>query len=218
LRYSVLRATTRRDQQKDITVPTKSKKPSKSKKVNVDRKFLMGLANDIYNSKTHKFLRLCNGTLQNGPDPTDSRRPMHCGLGELYFAMTGNQPEADDVSEEDVIDLAVKLSPLNGLREKRDNEARAKLDAAMKTIKKLDLDSDLEDDLVSTLKDKKDEINQIYDEDRDDEEKDFREALDEIPGINDDGCGDDICTTATYRERSKRVAAQIREAASYLPR
>lgn len=101
------------------------KKASKKKApVVVNRKFLLDLANDIYDPKTRRFLRLCCGTLQNGPDPTDEERPMHCGLGELYYAMTGMQPHGDyktgvpSVNEADVIDMACKLSTLNKHRTK----------------------------------------------------------------------------------------------------
>lgn len=203
-------------------MPTKSKVKKTKKNVCVDREFLMSLANDIYNSKTHKFLRLCNGKLQNGPDPTNKKRPMHCGLGELYFAMTGRQPERDGVDEDDVVDLAVKLSPLNGLRTKRDREQHAKLDKMISAIKRLNLEEVLDLDeplngLLYALEDKKSEIDND-DDDRDDEEANFRRALDAIPGENDDGCSDGVCDTSTYRERSKRVAKKIREAASYLPR
>jgi len=191
---------------------------SKSKKVRVDRKFLMNLANDIYNSRNRTFLRLCNGTLQNGPDPTNKKRPMHCGLGELYFAMTGLQPEETGVSEDDIVDLAVELSPLNGLRAKRDREEHAKLDAALKAIKKMDISESLMDTFIYNIDDEKEAIDNIEDDDREDEEKSFRQALDEIPGENDDGRDDDVCSEATYRERSKRVAAQLREAAELLPR
>lgn len=200
-------------------MPTKSKSVKKAKKnVRVDRKFLMDFANDIYNSKTHKFLRLCNGKLQNGPDPTNSKRPMHCGLGELYFAMTGLQPHATGVSEEDVVDIAVKLSPLNGLRAKKDREEHAKLDAAIKAIKKVGLDFYTEADALRPLEEKKEEIDNIDDDERNDEERSFRDALDEIPSENDDSCNDEYCSASDFRERSRRVAAKIREAASYLPR
>lgn len=76
----------------------------KSKKVT--RKFLTDLARDIYNPSTRKYMRLCSGKLQNGPDPKNSR-PMHCGLGELYFAITGVQPEVTGVDEAGVVELAV---------------------------------------------------------------------------------------------------------------
>jgi len=197
---------------------SKSKKSKKAKNVRVDRKFLMNLANDIYNSKTHKFLRLCNGKLQNGPDPTDEDRPMHCGLGELYFRMTGYEPNETGVDESDVVNLAVELSPLAGLREKKDAEARAKLDKAIAAIKKMGLSDDLESNLLYSIDEEKDAIANTEEDERDDEETFFRAALDDIPGENDDGCEDDSCTVANYRERSKRVAAQIRQAASYLPR
>lgn len=180
------------------------KSPKKSKKVDVlvDRKFLTNLANSIYNPKNKTFLRLCNGKLQNGPDPTNAKRPMHCGLGELYFAMTGLQPEATNVSEEGVVNLAVELSPLNGL-----------VDVAKEKAKKAIEASDMHDDIKSILRDVVDNI----DEEELTTEENFREALDRIPGVNDDGCEDGKCSITAYRNRSKRVAEQLRKAAGFLP-
>lgn len=188
----------------------------KSKLAKVDRKFLLGLANTIYDRKTKKFLRLCDGTLQNGPDPTNPKRPMHCGLGELYYAMTGVQPGKAGVDEGDVIDLAVELSPLKGLKEAALREKEQKIKKAARLIKKLDLSVDVIDSLVSTLDDAKTELE---DEDDDSLETQFREVLDEIPGEND-GCGDhgETCTLSVFRERSRRVADKLREAANLLSR
>lgn len=191
---------------------------SKSKKVRVDREFLLNLANDIYNSRNRTFLRLCNGKLQNGPDPTNKKRTMHCGLGELYFAMTGLQPEMTGVSEKDVVDLAVELSPLNGLREKRDREAHANLDAALNAIRKMNISETLKETFIYNIDDEKEAIDNVEDDDRDDEESSFRETLDAIPDENDDDYCNDECDAAIYRERSKRVAAMLKKAASYLPR
>lgn len=198
---------------KKKTVKKVVKKPKFAK---VDRKFLLGLANTIYDHKTKKFLHLCDGKLQNGPDPTNPKRPMHCGLGELYYAMTGVQPEKTGVGEGDVIDLAVELSPLKGLKEAALREKEQKIEKATRLVKKLDLSADVIDSLVSTLDDAKMDL-----EDKDDSlETQFREVLDEIPGENDDGCGDHgaTCTLSVFRERSRRVADKLREAANLLPR
>lgn len=194
----------------------KTAKKKATKRVTVDRKFLMELADLIYNRKTREFLRLCDGTLQNGPDPTNPKRPMHCGLGELYFAMTGVQPRTDAVSEEDVIDLAVKLSPLNGIKEAAAAERKVKIGKAERIVKKLDLSGDLTSDILSLLEDAKDDD---YEED-DSVESKFRSALNDIPAKNDDGCGDEgeMCTINTFRERSRRVADKLREAAALLPK
>lgn len=218
---------------------------AKSKKLNkrvvVNRKFVLDLANRIYNPKTRKFLRLCDGTLQNGPDPTDAARPMHCGLGELYFAMTGRQPHDDNVSEGDVIDLAVELSTIETHYERAEKEA---LDAAQleakrveKALKKLNINKSLLAELLVEV--------DIYASDPDswtewtdvriaDAIEDFRAALGEIPEENDDGHGDSTfveeydletgtvcsrrgCSYEQYRARSCRVARQLREAAKCLP-
>jgi hypothetical protein len=179
--------------------------PTKTKTTDcvVTRKFLLNLADDIYEPKTRKFLRLCNGTLQNGPDPKDAKRSMHCGLGELYFAMTGRQPNQDRVNEDKVIDKAIELSCLSPkvLREK-----------AIVAIEALRLDSELEHSLISYLKDAN-EISAV--------ESEFREILSMIPDVNDedldDGCLDGTCSYETYRNRSMRVARQLRAAAKLLP-
>jgi hypothetical protein len=71
---------------------------------------MLKLADKIYDPKKRTFIRLCYGLLQNGPDPTNGVRTMHCGLGELYFAMTGRHPETDYVLERDVTKMAVTLS------------------------------------------------------------------------------------------------------------
>ncbi len=213
-------------------MPIKKKIVKKAKKpLVVNRKFLTRLADRIYNPADRTFLRLCDGKLQNGPDPTDETRPMHCGLGELYFAMTGKQPEETGVDEGDVVDLAVKLSPLNGLRAKLVEQEEEKFAKAADAIKKLDLPDDAKDTLVCALQDADREHTEDIDEDdRDDDEHYFREALDNIPGENDDGCGNSaaggtnewgdpikVCTLTDFRKRSRRVANQLRAAAKLLP-
>ena len=185
-----------------------TKKTSKSKNVKVNRKFLIDLANRIYDPKTRRFLRLCKGTLQNGPDPTDQERSMHCGLGELYFAMTGRQPQEDHANEDDVVNLAVELSPLNGQRDRaRDN--------AIKTIKALALPEELTDTLVTHVED----TFEFNNEDIEGAEASFRADLNEIPGTNDGDadCRDGTCTYDMFRSRSSRVATQLRRAAKHLP-
>jgi hypothetical protein len=186
-------------------MPTKKS----TKKVAVTRKFLNDLARSIYDSKSRRFLRLCDGTLQNGPDPTNKRRPMHCGLGELYFAMTGRQPEETGVDEHGVVNLAVELSPLEGMADK----ARAK---AVKGIESMGLPEGLKNNLIESVENTDDEEISLV-------ETEFREILDNIPSENDDGCGDEdedgepVCSVSTYRDRSKRVAEQLRAAAKLLP-
>ena len=78
---------------------------NKNKIKPLDSKFFTDLANKIYDPKSHKFLRLCSGSLTNGPDPENSKRRMHCGLGELYFAITGEH--TGKLSEEDVIKITM---------------------------------------------------------------------------------------------------------------
>lgn len=178
-----------------------SKKQKKVAPQQVTRQFLLDLAHTIYDTKTRRFLRLCDGKLQNGPDPTNPQRPMHCGLGELYFAMTGVQPEDDNVGEDDVVNLAVELSPFR----KNPKTARSRAIAAVKAL-------GLSDDLSGSLIEK---IDDADDCDLNGNEREFREILDEIPGAND-GCHGS-CDRDTYRRRSQRVAAELRKAARLLP-
>lgn len=177
----------------------------KTKKVRVTRKFLMDLANRIYDPTTRRFLRLCKGVLQNGPDPTDKKRPMHCGLGELYFAMTGRQPEeSTGVCEDDVIDLAVELSSLNGQFDRLRSEAIEK-------ISSLNIPEAMKRDMISIVSDA-DEEDFAADVTK------FRDLLDKIPTENDnDDCSQHSCIAADYRVRSRRVAKLLREAARLLP-
>jgi hypothetical protein len=193
----------------------KSRKPAVKKpapkKVVVNRKFLLDLADHIYNPKTKTFLRLCNGTLQNGPDPTDSKRPMHCGLGELYLEMTGHQPEADGVSESQVIDKAVELGPFAVLENATVEKARAGI-KALKLPKHIETAAILNIDEELANRDEG-EITDFADKG----ERKFREALDLIPNKNDDGCDDEVCTDDRYGKRSARVAKQLRKAAALLP-
>ena len=183
-------------------MPTK-KKPVKK----VTRKFLLDLANKVYDPKTKRFLRLCDGSLQNGPDPTNPRRPMHCGLGELYFAMTGRQPETDtNIDEEGVIDLAVERSTL------KNKASKDAVSDACDAIHELDIPDPIKEHLIDSLRNVDD--NDFMSE----EEEQFRIILDGIPGENDDGCGhDEKCSVTDFRARSKRVAAAFRQAAKLLP-
>lgn len=195
----------------------------KHKKTNVvvNQQFLLDLANDIYDPKSRKFLRLCDGKLTNGPDPTDSTRPMHCGLGELYYAMTGRHTTEDHVSEDDVVETAIRLSTLPNLEEIRDEkqlEVAAAADRAVAVIKALKLPKQLEDELVDQAESFELDIG---DEDVNEKHRAFHDALGDIPGSNDDGdgdaCGIDAKSNAVYRERSRRVASQLRKAAKLLP-
>jgi hypothetical protein len=163
----------------------------------VTKKVLNKIADDIYNPKTGHYLNLCKGTLQNGPDPVCQARPMHCGLGELYFVVTGHQPEDDEVNEEQVIQELIKRSTIN------EADGVAREDAVAK-IKKLGLYEELTDDLVSKAEDFEFEL-----------ENKFYDTLNEIPNENDRGAAE---TEKAYFERAKRVAAVLRRAAALLPR
>lgn len=177
----------------------------KEKNVLVTRAWLNDLADSIYNPKTKKFLRLCDGKLQNGPDPLNAKRPMHCGLGELYFAMTGLQPHTTGVCEDDVIELTLYNSTLA-------QPVRDAVTALKQTVKSLtgvsaSSKSEFTDNLDCEISDLLDALPKGVK---------FKDILDEIPGENDDSCGD-VCDDDTFKKRSERVAKQLRAAAKVLP-
>lgn len=185
------------------------------KKVKVTRKWLNDFADSIYNPKTKQFLRLCEGYLTNGPDPTNTERKMHCGLGELYFALTGKHA-GSNVNEYGVVCAVFNASTLSGAEEKAELETIEKL-------KKLKLDKNIIEQLCNQVK----RIDNGFVE----KEEQFKNLLNDIPAENDDGCGhsakdgisedgyveEKACTLQQFRARSRRVANQIRKAAKLLP-
>lgn len=176
----------------------------KAKNVLVTRAWLLDLANSIYNPKTKKFLRLCDGTLQNGSDPSNKKRTMHCGIGELYFAMTGLQPHDTGVCEDDVIQLALLNSTLAAPLK----EATKSLKETIQTLNvsassKSNFIENLDCEVVNLLDNLPKGIE-------------FKNILDNIPAENDDGCGN-ACYDEVFKERSERVAKILRQAAKVLP-
>lgn len=210
-----------------MTSKKKTQKKAQQPK-RVTRAFLLKVAKDIYDPKDRSYLRLCGGTLQNGPDPKDKKRVMHCGLGELYFAMMGQHPEDHpnrSLQDDDVVELVVEHSTVH-------DEARATYDRDLAAVKKLKISPERKRDLLHALGPRDD----VDDEDRDYQ---FRNLLGAIPDINDEDHeksdeedeeeqdGDEhegtekkyaIETEATYRARARRVAAQLRKAAAVLPK
>lgn len=179
----------------------------------VDRAFLRDLANTIYNSRNRTYLRLCNGTLQNGPDPKNPSRPMHCGLGELYFAMTGFQPDETGVREVDVVKLATSLS---SVKEKFDDD----VNAAKNAIEALDVPRSVKESMLMMVDDAAAFSDYVDDDDCGEMADDlvqFRKILNEIPEENDQGGSDASCSLEDYKDRSIRVATALREAAKLLP-
>lgn len=177
----------------------------------VTRSFLLDLADDIYDPKTRRFMRLCKGVLQNGPDPTDSKRSMHCGLGELYFAVFGKQPEAEGVSEEDVVRGVYDNSTLR--------DARAdKLEEAREAIGALPVSENLKDELTERVESEFETDPDPDDYDDKSTEAEFMRMLDSIPNANDgDECDRESCSYDDFRSRSSRVAKKLRQAAKLLP-
>jgi hypothetical protein len=206
-------------------MPKKTKGPTKGElkkiaaegAVVVDRSFLRDLANTIYNSRNRTYLRLCNGTLQNGPDPKDKTRPMHCGLGELYFQMTGYQPEETGVDEDDVVALATEQSTVKSKFEEDVADARV-------AVKALKLPKVLEMEKRNLLEQLDDAADWNEDDVQDDtcgemaeDLVEFRNILNGIPTDNDQGPSDEVCSLTDYKERSVRVAKTLRQAAKLLP-
>jgi hypothetical protein len=195
-----------------VQTTNKGKKMPKLKNTPVTRKFLLNLADSIYNKKTRKFLRLCSGTLQNGPDPKNPNRPMHCGLGELYFAMTGVQPEDTGVNEDDVVDLAFDRSILAVTKAKQTAAVEDELRNLKNYIRKLKLPEEFKQAVLEVIDDCESES------DDDPDREPFKNILNEIPCVNDSDCGDESCDYDTYRTRARRVAEKLRGAAMLLPR
>ncbi len=181
-----------------------NKKHTKKPKIKkVTRKFLLDLANRIYNPKTRVALRLCKGKLKNGPDPEDKSRTMHCGLGELYFQMTGRHPEFS-VTETNVADLAVRYSTLQ-------DKIEGKKKKAEKVIRGIE-DPYAVEVLLGRL------ANADIDFDDKGELIDLKSILTDIPDENDsDGIDDEFCSLKDYKARARRVANVFKRAAKLLP-
>jgi hypothetical protein len=168
----------------------------------VTRKVLENIADNIHNPKTGHYLNLCEGTLQNGPDPVCATRQMHCGLGELYFVVTGHQPEEDEVDENGVVDLITNRSTIGDHQKLLEK----KMTLAKKQIEKMDLPEALCAKLLCQFEN--------FDTEYTEQEDNFRDILILIPNENDQG-GENV---AEFKDRAKRVAASIRKAAALLPR
>lgn len=184
----------------------------KKKQVVVDSKWLNNVAKLIHDGHSGKYLRLCTGTLQNGPDPVDGVRTMHCGLGELYFQLTGNQPEEDGVNEDDVVDECLNRSALNP-EAKREQVEALLTKKLTKELKVLGLSKYVIDDMVCRAAEE-------LGEEIDDKAEEFRSVLNEIPNVNDrtgESTQDEgTCSMGDFKARSKAVAAILREAAELL--
>lgn len=189
--------------------PAKPKAPPKRPEPKkVTRGFMLDLADSIFDPKTKRFMHLCDGKLQNGPGPKGSKKdgkPMHCGLGELYFAMVGVEPEVDGVNEDQVIDRCVALSTFEDAKDRVFDDAKAQVMA-------LQVSNYVKDELLDRLA----MLDPEDDDDLSDNEETFRSILNDIPGENDDECGD-ACSIDDFRWRAKRVADKLREAAELLP-
>lgn len=107
----------------------------------MDGDFFRRLADDIYDPTTGSYLRLCKGKLQNGRDPDDACRIMHCGLGEVYYAVKGEHPnphitKMSDAQAVRAISDAV-VDDLVGRRPNMDREALKGLGQALDSLERL---------------------------------------------------------------------------------
>lgn len=180
----------------------------KAPKVYVDRKFLNDLAKKIYDYKSKKFIRLCAGHLCE-PDPLNTgknSKMLHCGLGELYYAMTGEDDFSSSVTENDVIETAFDLSSFQGVRFDRDQ----KFSKILKEIKAMKVPEHVKETLQGAVED-------ASEESRSEEEYSFRNALNEIPNQNDGISSYQKNQTQVYKDRAKAVAMCLRKAAKFLP-
>ncbi len=184
-----------------------------AKKV-VDKKFMNDLADEIYNPSTKKYLRLCTGTLRNGPDPVDEDRPMHCGLGELYFKMTNRQPNLSKITEDDVVEECIKRSTIDpdGRAEKKERNLRKTLNEELRKLS-------LTEGQICCMVDAA--VMELDPMEFEDKATEFRRLLSEIPNVNDetgDKCEDGVvCHAKDFQARAKAVAKILREAADLLP-
>lgn len=90
------------------------------------------------------------------------------------------------------------------------NSAESAKAMATKAIMSLDMSDSAKDQLISNLDD-------IDDEEWSVAETEFRQILDDIPSVNDDGCDDGKCSASDYQDRARRVAKSLRDAAKLLP-
>lgn len=169
----------------------------------LDAKFFTNLANRIYDTKTRKYLRLCSGKLTNGPDPENSNRQMHCGLGEAYFAMTGNH--TGSLGESNVIDeimdnLSIKI---------KNKQDKLNIINMIKSLKNIDKNiKEIAQDTLTLEFD--DNVNT-------DQEQSIHDILINIPNNNDCNKTCDF-GEKMYKDRSRRIAKNFRDIAKILSR
>lgn len=161
-------------------------------------KALHKLADQIYSPKG--YLPLCKGQLQDGACPLDAKRTMHCGLGELHYYMTGKHPEKADVSEEDVVKMAVDACNLKA--------------DPVKAIEALPITEEQRDLLLEALEDNggsKESLKALFSDIPEENDGDT------APTVEEQSLNEALSTTkAQYKARSKRVAAIFRKAAELI--
>lgn len=195
----------------------------KKKSPVVDRQMLSGLADRIYDRKTRKFLRMCDGNLQE----SKNGNTMHCGLGELYFAVTGNEPNEDRVyNVEDAIEVVIKNSPFAFItRDALDEKVNAIRSKVNDSFAQVFNDSNVSQVAINELKRALNnrfdsfEPEQLLDSDERElhfQAMRFREIIEEIPDVND-SCKLGKSSYDEYRNRARAVATKLREAAKLLP-
>lgn len=167
-------------------------------------KFFSDLANKIYNPKTKKYIRLCDGLLTNGPDPKNPKRKMHCGLGEMYFAMTGKH--TGKLKEADIKKLVMDNLALS-IKIKKDE---LKIRNLIKSLK--NINSAVKSEAISAIDDL------FVAADYKNTQNDIFNILDDMPA-NNDNCGGGIYSCndeGVYILRSQRIAEDFRTIAKKL--
>jgi hypothetical protein len=132
---------------------------------------------------------------------------MHCGLGELYFAMTGLEPNASNVSEDDVIKIAVERTSVY-------TSIQREIDKSKAIIQKMNIDNDMKRNMLNIMVLHDLENTYQY---FDAKLERLRGAFEAIVKINDQDSASNMCSNhKTYKARAKRVANQFRKIAALL--
>lgn len=169
-------------------IKTKKAEIKKPKETLVTYEFLMNLAKKIYDPKTRRFLQLCHGSLSHFEK--DTRRWLHCGIGELYYAMTGRR--SGSLKEDAILTMAVQRSCLQ----------TPTLKEIASVINGLNISHDAKVSIINDFSDYDDcdlrskDANKFYD------------LLQKVANENDE--------SSDYLSRAKAVAAQFRIAAKFL--
>jgi hypothetical protein len=167
------------------------------------KKFLLEVADSIYNPKTGAFMKLCEGTLCTFDRKI--KKTVHCGIGELYFQLTGEHPGFLTTSS--AASFIVGCSTLGTSPVRLSKREQAQFSATEKFVSGL-ARSDLRTALLEELNETKNTVIANRDSWRQLRRSDFHGEIVSIADEND--------RNVTYKVRAQRVAAQMRKAALLL--